>query len=1002
MADKCKYQKLQYQVSYDNGSTWQDVTPIQVKKGDIIEYMSRDCGESETLYRWVDLEGTYICDGNNKYTRQIQEESYDNGVSWYATYPTVYKQGTFVGVDADYCCDKFIGHYTVVDTSCPRWYKWNGFKCAYVDPIKIVKCNDDSTLRSGETIYYGSSNYSLVDGEIGDSVTAIGDNAFQGFNYLSRINSNTDGLFNIPTGITSIGDYAFNGCQSLTSVTIPNGVTYIGEYAFRDCSGLTSVNIPTGVTTIHDSTFRDCVSLTSVTIPNGVTTIEKNAFISCRGLTSIVLPSSITSIGDSAFTYSNNLTSITCLSMTPPTLGTNAFASTKNSPIYVPCGSVDAYKSATYWSSYASRIEGIPPCGMPQDGKFFAIYSDSSSYLAVCDENTELTSATTRAHSTSYTAMTSAEIGNCITSIGYAAFQNCSSLTSCTIPTSVTSINEEAFAYCTSLTSIIIPNSVTSIGLDAFYLCTSLTSVTIPSGVTSIGQYAFGACYNLTSITILAATPPTLEYNNVFDSDCPIYVPCKSVDTYKSATYWSSYASRIEGIPPCGMPQDGKLITIYSDSSFYSAACDSNTTLTSGDTKPNGYEYTAMTSAEIGACITSIGNSAFSGCTSLLEVVIPSGVTSIGNEAFKQCTSLTSVSIPSGVTSIGDSTFSGCTSLTSCTIPNSVTSIGNEAFTYCSRITSIDIPSGVTSIGHHAFYYCTGLTSVSIPSGITSIGAWTFTNCYSLTSVTIPNSVTSIGENAFWSCNSLTSITIPSGVTSIGLTAFGSCYSLTSVTILATTPPALDNPFYNRNKDLLIYVPCSSVDTYRTDINWRGYASIILGIPPCVEPTPTPTGATKFNAIYPNGVQYFVYCDSNPELTTTTTRGGQFDYAKIRSAEIGSCITSIGNSAFSDFDSLSSITIPNSVTEIKYMAFRWCYSLTSITIPDSVTSIGDSAFYGCSGLTSVTVNATTPPALGSNAFSSTSSNLVIYVPSTSVDAYKTSWGGLANRIQAIP
>ena len=122
----CKYQKYQYQVSYDAGSTWENVTPIQVRKGDLIESPSSDCGEIETLYRWVDVEGTYICDGNNKYTRRIQEESYDDGVSWYASYPTVYAVGSFVGVDEEYCCDKFVGHYVYEGSSsnCKRYYRW--------------------------------------------------------------------------------------------------------------------------------------------------------------------------------------------------------------------------------------------------------------------------------------------------------------------------------------------------------------------------------------------------------------------------------------------------------------------------------------------------------------------------------------------------------------------------------------------------------------------------------------------------------------------------------------------------------------------------------------------------------------------------------------------------------------------------------------------------------------------------------------------------------------
>ena len=101
--------------------------------------------------------------------------------------------------------------------------------------------------------------------------------------------------------VTSIGDYAFRYCSSLTSVTIPNSVTSIGDYAFSGCSGLTSVTIPNSVTSIKDYAFRNCSGLTSVTIPNSVKSIGGNAFYDCSGLTSVTIPNSVTSIGGSAF-----------------------------------------------------------------------------------------------------------------------------------------------------------------------------------------------------------------------------------------------------------------------------------------------------------------------------------------------------------------------------------------------------------------------------------------------------------------------------------------------------------------------------------------------------------------------------------------------------------------------------------------------------------------------------------------------------------------------------
>ena len=176
--------------------------------------------------------------------------------------------------------------------------------------------------------------------------------------------------------------------------------------------------------------------------------------------------------------------------------------------------------------------------------------------------------------------------------------------------------------------------------------------------------------------------------------------------------------------------------------------------------------------------VTSIGNYAFSNCSSLQNITIPENVTSIGDNAFYGCSSLQSITIPENVTSIGNYAFNSCSSLQSITIPNGVTSIESNTFRDCSSLQSIIIPNGVTSISNSAFKGCSSLQSANIPNGVTSIGNSAFNGCSSLQSITIPESVTSIGSFAFYTCSSLQSITIPSSVTSIGSNAFNSCSSL--------------------------------------------------------------------------------------------------------------------------------------------------------------------------------------------------------------------------------
>ena len=214
--------------------------------------------------------------------------------------------------------------------------------------------------------------------------------------------------------------------------------------------------------------------------------------------------------------------------------------------------------------------------------------------------------------------------------------------------------------------------------------------------------------------------------------------------------------------------------------------------------------------------VTSIGDLAFCGCSSLASIVIPKGVKSIGAEAFEYCKSLTSIVIPESVTSIGDWAFNCCSSLTSVVIPEGVTSIGVRAFSNCSSLASVVIPEGVTSIGNCAFSDCASLASIVIPKGVTSIGDSAFSGCLRLTSVVIPEGVTSIGARAFYGCKGLADangfviiqnalhdyygkggdVVIPEGVTSIGDSAFNACSSLTSIVIPASVTSIGDSAFY--------------------------------------------------------------------------------------------------------------------------------------------------------------------------------------------------------------
>ena len=476
----------------------------------------------------------------------------------------------------------------------------------------------------------------------------------------------------------------------------------------------------------------------------------------------------------------------------------------------------------------------------------------------------------------------------------------------------VVAIGNNAFKKLTNLTTLILTNATNlkMIGNSAFEGCTSLTSIIIPAGVTSIGNSAFTGCSGLETIQVE-------EKNTVYHSvnNCLIETATKQL---------------ILGCKSSLIPADGT--------------------------------------------VTSIGESAFSGCSRLTSITIPEGVASIGGNAFKDCSGLTSLTLPSSLIKIGNSAFEGCTGITgSLTIPDSVTTIGSSAFRNCTGFTgSLTIGSKVQTIGDYAFMSCNGFTG----------------------SLTIGNSVTSIGNYAFHGCSGFTgSLTIGSSVQTIGDSAFDGCSGLYTVTIDSENISSLSSSDSNLlSYAEFVYVKTElSVGAYITGSFTKQatsdksgynmyYKTSLLGLvfQPITIDQPTSITISGGNNTTEGAADHVAYMIGTGSSTYGNGYNGTGSEISIPATFKGKPVVAIGNNAFRSLRDLTtltltnatnlklignyafsycsgftgSLTIPNSATSIGEYAFSYCIGFTgSLTIPNSVETIGDYAFRNCSGFT---------------------------------------------------
>ncbi|MBQ8163668.1 MAG: leucine-rich repeat protein [Clostridia bacterium] len=541
----------------------------------------------------------------------------------------------------------------------------------------------------------------------------------------------------IPETVTQIPAYTFCNCTKITSVVIPNSITTLDMSVFDGCTGIKEATVPMAVITaipkdnlqtivisngtkIPDTAFEGCISLSSVTIPNTVTEIGSGAFYGCTSIVNITIPNSVKTIGDYAFENCYSLKSIV-LPDSVTAVGEYAFYDCSSLESVTASKNLTSIE-ATAFEACTNIKEATAPMAV------ISKIPKNKLETVVVNGGTEISSSAFK----DYKALKNVTISGGITKIGSSAFSGCSLLSSVTIGNTVTTVEANAFENCTSLGGVTVPNSVTSIGSSVFKGCTSLANVTLGSGVKSVGSYAFSGCTALKNITVPNNVTSIGDYAFNSCTSLEKITLSKNLTSVSNSAFNGCASIKEATIPVVAISALPKTklqaLTINSGTEIPASAyegCTSLKNVTIGDTVTsigNGafYDCASLESVAIGNSVIEIGSSAFESCVSLKNVSLGNKVATIGEYAFYDCTSLASIDIPSSVTSIKESAFDSCSLLEYSEYGNAYY-LGNSEKSYLAlikvkseNITSCEIHSETMVIADDAFRVCTTLTSLTI------------------------------------------------------------------------------------------------------------------------------------------------------------------------------------------------------------------------------------------------------------------------------------------------
>lgn len=814
---------------------------------------------------------------------------------------------------------------------------------------------DSRAIIVDKTFISFANGYEVEEYSIPEGVEKIEKGAF----YKNKVST----TINIPSSVKTIEYDAFYGSVNLQSITIPDSVESLGSTAFAESKNLTDVKIGNGVTAIGEKTFMGCTNLSKVKLGNKVESIGTNAFNSCPNILEINIPSSVKSIGGYAFyPYSPSG------AYKAPTVYIDDLAAWCN--INFTDEESTPHMGALYIAGKKVEGELVIPEGVKEIKKY-----------AFCNvhaiKNITLPSSVTKIADNAFYRCWGLEnitiLGN-VEKIGVYSFGYCSKLQSVTLA-SVKEIANYAFYNCTKLQEINLPENLETIGNMAFYKCEKLEEIEIPANVTTIGNKVFDSCATLSRVFSKATTPPAAG-TTMFascSSDLKIFVPDSSVDAYKAANGWSSYASRIYSEERLNQPFDNEI--------WYTAPAKISDSVADKIFKydeNNTIKAIHLVSHEWDAS-TGKGVMKFDG-----------NVGRFHERAFSNV-NITSITVPSSLKVIAQYVFQSST-LETITFPfdSQLEVIGVGAFEMTTRLKHIEMPASLKQIGDNAFSD-SGLESVKLNQGLEYIGSGAFIFT-ALEDVSVPSSVTSMGAlNPFGGCKNLESI--------------GGSWSgnYGSLLLTGTYDGKIENvqtlfTAVNNRYVCIAYPAGNPAQIFEgshiggsVDVAWAAFHDCDNIV------------EMSFSYSFRNIDQYnFQNCDNleSIDLRNVETIGVScFNYdPKLQRIDLPKC-EEIGTYSFHHNETLEEITFGSSELTALNSVGGSNPALRTITIPRGVQTISDS-FNECPSLKKVYCKALVPPTLTESFVGAES--MTVYVPYGRAAAYKAAEGWSEFTIEETP